>query len=385
MIRPRTSLVSAACVAILIGAFGRGPAVELIAGQAAADSRVPQFEYDPTWPKQPFPNNWIIGNVIGLDVDAKDHVWVLHRPATVTDQEKGASVGQPDAECCRAAPPVLELDAAGSLIQAWGPAPGTPWVDSEHGISVDHKDNVWIGSPSDSLLLKFTRAGKFQMQIGEKGHKTPTSTDPKILGGPNGVVDPVTNELYVADGYRNRRVIVFDADTGAFKRQWGAYGKPADDSVPWAFKPDGPPASQFQNVTGVSISRDGLVYVCDRGNSRVQVFKKDGTFIKEQLISPRTPRGTVDTIAFSPDPEQRYAYVADPRNMKIWILRRSDLQILGSFGRPGHFGGGFTSSAYVAVDSKHNLYVGEGQDGKRVQRFVYKGLGPAAPARPKAQ
>jgi len=269
------------------------------------------------------------------------------------------------------------------VIQTWGgPADGSPWVNQEHGIFVDHRDNVWIGSPQDSQLLKFTRSGKFLMRIGEPGHKEPTSNNPNILGGPAPWVDAKTNELYVADGYRNRRIAVFDADSGVFKRMWGAYGNRPDDGVPWRFNPEGtdqPPSPQFQTVTGVVISNDDLVYVSDRSNNRIQVFRKDGTFLREGFVLPKTPRGTIDTLAFSADREQRYLYDADPRNMKIWILRRSDLRVLGSFGHGGHQAGGFVSSAYVVTDSKGNLYVGEGQYGKRVQRFVYKGLSPAAP------
>jgi sugar lactone lactonase YvrE len=367
---------------ILLVALG-GAVIALKAEQskpATNQTQIPQFQFDPSWPKQPFPNYEILGNVIGLAIDAKQHIWVLHRPQTVTEQEKGAAFGVTDAVCCRPAKPVLEIDAAGNVVQSWGgPGAGYTWpVGAEHGIFVDHKDNVWIGSPQESHLLKFTREGKFLLQIGEPGHKEPTSTNPKILGGPAPFVDAATNELFVADGYRNRRVIVFDADTGAFKRMWGAYGNPPDDSVPWKFNPAGtdvPPSKQFQTVTGVVISKDGLVYVSDRSNNRIQVFQKNGTFVREGFVLPKTPRGTIDTLAFSQDPEQRFIYDADPRNMRVWILRRADLQVLGWFGYGGHQAGGFISPAYIVTDAKGNLYVGEGQDGKRVQRFLLKGLG----------
>ena len=345
--------------------------------QSGQTQMVPHFEWDPTWPK-PLAGGRILGNVIGVATDARDHIWVLNRPSSITEQERGAGFNLPDAPCCFPAPPVIEFDQAGNYIQGWGgPGPDTPWVDSEHGLFVDHKDNVWIGSPSDSQLLKYSRSGKFLLRIGEPGHKEGTSTNPKVLGGPAAWVDAATNELFVADGYRNRRVIVFDPDTGAYKRMWGAYGGKADDTVPWKFNPAGtdqPPSKQFQTVTGVSVSRDGLVYVGDRSNNRIQVFKRDGTFLMERFILPKTPRGTVDTIAFSTDPAQQFLYNADPRNMRIWILRRSDMEILGHFGQGGHFGGQFNSSAYVVTDKKGNLYVGEGVDGRRVQRFLYKGL-----------
>ena len=297
-----------------------GPAEDQAAIEAA--DGVPYFEFDPTWPKLPFPNEgWIIGNVIGLAVDSRDHIWVLHRPSSVSEQARGAAFTQADAPCCRPAPPIVEFDQDGNFMQAWGgPGEGYTWVTSEHGIFVDHDDNVWVGSPSDSQLLKFTRTGEFLMQIGEPGHTERTSNNPGILGGPAPWVDPPTNELYVADGYRNRRIIVFDASTGAFKRQWGAYGNAPDDDLPWAFNPAGTdqePSTQFQTPTGVAVSADGMVYVADRSNNRIQVFERDGTFVQEQFILPRTPKGTVDTLAFSADPDQTFLYDADPRNMKV--------------------------------------------------------------------
>jgi DNA-binding beta-propeller fold protein YncE len=344
----------------------------------AGDDTIPRFEFDPSWPKQPFPNYEILGNVIGLAIDARDHIWVLNRHQTVTEQEQGAALTVPGALCCRPARPVVEIDRAGSVIQEWGgPEAGQTWVSMEHGIFVDRDDHVWIGSPQDSFLMKLTRDGRFLMSIGEPGHKEATSSNPKILGGPAPWVDSRTNELYVADGYRNRRVIVFDAATGSFKRMWGAYGKPPDDSVPWKFNPEGTdrtPSSQFQTTTGVIVSQDGLVYVADRSNNRIQVFKTDGTYVREVFIEPKTPRGTIHQLAFSTDPGQRFVYAADPRDMRIWVLRRRDLQVLSWFGYGGHQAGGFVSPACVAVDRDNNLYVGEGQEGKRVQRFLYKGL-----------
>ena len=374
------------CIATLQACGGGEPSETVAPVGEAGDAvvvdmarGVPYFEYDPTWPKQPFPNeDWVIGNVIGLAADSQDHIWVLHRPSSVSEQARGAAFTLADAPCCRPAPPVIEFDHDGNVIQAWGgPGEGYTWVNSEHGIFVDHNDYVWIGSPSDSHLMKFTRDGQFVMQIGEPGHTEGTSNDPGILGGPAPWVDPETNELYVADGYRNRRIAVFDPETGELQRQWGAYGNAPDDDLPWEFNPEGTdqaPSPQFQTVTGVSVSNDGLVYVADRSNNRIQVFERDGTFIQEQFILPRTPRGTIDTLAFSPDPDQTFLYNADPRNMKIWILRRADLKVLGSFGHGGSFPGGFASSAYVVTDSSGNLYVGEGVDGQRAQRFLYKGL-----------
>lgn len=356
----------------------------------------PIFQVDPFWPKQ-LPNQWIFGNISGLFVDAKDHVWVLTRPATVNDFEASADGDRPTARCCKRPPPVIEFDSAGNVVQAWGgPAKGYEWPlpdqekpraeyvsrgpMGEHTIAVDHNDHVWLGSngPSGTVILKFSRAGKFVMQIGKRGQNK-GSNDTQNLGGPAGlVVDPKTNELFVADGYVNRRVVVFDADTGAYKRHWGAYGQPPDDQ--WR----GPrnaavPAPQFNVVHCVKISKDDLVYVCDRGNSRIQVFRKDGTFIREQQVAAWSTRGSAFDIAFSPDPKQQFLYMLDGRNSRVWILRRDTLEVMNYFGHGGHQAGAFTAAHNLAVDSKHNLYVGEALEGKRVQKFVYKGLGPSNP------
>ncbi|HEV3062123.1 MAG TPA: hypothetical protein VGY48_27985 [Vicinamibacterales bacterium] len=346
-----------------------------------APTMVPQFQFDPTWPKQPFPNNWIVGNVIGVAVDPNDHIWILHRPSGLTDGEKAASLNPPAADCCIPAPPVIEFDQTGALMQAWGgPGDGYTWSKpgGEHGLSVDHKGNVWVGNLNDSHMLKFTPMGKFLLQIGRPGAGQTPNSDVTALAGATASVDPRTNELFVADGYQHRRVIVFDADSGAYKRHWGAYGKPPEDGAAGKYVPDAPLPPQFETVTCARVSHDGLVYVCDRTNHRFQVFKTDGTFVAEKVISPRTIQGTVHDIAFSGDAGQQFLYVPDPRNSKVFILRRSDLEIVGSFGHAGHFAGGFTNGSVVAVDSRGNLYVGEGADGKRVQRFLYKGMRSAS-------
>lgn len=351
------------------------------AGPAAA--RMPHFEYDHTWPKLPIPNGWIFGSVFGLGVDSRDHVFVMHLASRIVDAEFGAAFAKvPGADCCFAAPPVVEFDARGGVVNAWGGrGEGYTWTEDLHGLFVDHQDNVWIGSVSESHLLKFTHDGRYLMTVGTPGVKGPSSNNPSAFGGPAPFVDASTNELFVADGYRSRRVAVLDATTGAFKRAWGAYGEKPDDSVPWKFNPDGAdvtPSRQFQLASDLVVSADGFVYVADRSNNRIQVFKKDGTFVRERFILPKTPpTGTVSGLALSKDRQQEFLYNADPRDHRVWILRRSDLEILGSIGSPGHFAGAMNSPAYVTADSKGNLYVGEAQHGKRVQRFLYKGLRPA--------
>jgi len=407
---------SAAIVTLGIGTLilDRKASVEASAVQA------PRFEVDPLWPK-PLPNHWVIGNTIGVSVDAQDHVWIIHRAGSLEAKEVYAVTNPPGAECCLPAPPVLEFDQAGNLLASWGGTggPGYEWPASNHGITVDFKGNVWIGgngrtaaaapggeeagntagaaqakqapAPAkpvpgapphyhDSMVLKFTQDGKFLMAIGKAGASM-GSNDTENLGLPaKTFVDPKTNELYVADGYGNKRVIVFDADTGKYKRHWGAYGNKPDDKNLGPYKPDAPVAQQFRNPVHCSeLSHDGLLYVCDRVNDRIQVFKPDGTFVKEVFIAKNTlGDGSVWDIAFSKDPQQRYIYLADGANEKIYIMLRETLEILTSFGDGGRQPGQFYAVHSIASDSKGNLYTTETYRGQRVQRFVYKGLAPVA-------
>jgi len=260
-------------------------------GAAAAHAAdVPNFQVDPSWPKT-LPNNWIMGQASGVAVDAQDHIWMIQRPRTLTDDEKAASFNPPRTKCCVPAPPVMEFDQDGNFIRGWGGAgEGYDWPDIEHGIRIDYKGFVWIGGNgnNDGQIIKFTPEGKFVLQIGKAGPQT-NSSDLTRLGRPADVaVDPATNEVYVADGYHNHRVIVFDADTGAFKRMWGAYGKPPTDEK-ISYNPAAPPPQVFGNpVHCVKIARDGLVYVCDRQNDRIQVFHKDGTYVKEFMVAKDT-------------------------------------------------------------------------------------------------
>jgi sugar lactone lactonase YvrE len=358
----------------------------LLGGAAAvhgATVMAPRFEVDPMWPK-PLPNHWVMGETIGVSVDAQGHIWVLHRPTSLEDNELHATKTPPWAKCCSPAPPVLEFDQAGNLVGHWGgPGAGYDWPQRNHGITVDYKGNVWIGGndqgvPShDHMLLKFTREGKFLMQIG-KPSQSKGSDDVENLRLPaKTFVDPKTNELYVADGYGNHRVIVFDADTGQYKRHWGAYGhKPDDTIVP--YKPSDPPSPQFRNpVHCVMLSHDDLLYVCDRGNDRIQVFKPDGTFIKEAFIEKQTlGSGSTFDIAFSQDPQQKYMYVADGENQQVHILDRQSLEVLTSFGDGGRQPGQFYGVHSIATDAKGNIYTTETYRGQRVQKFVYKGLAP---------
>ena len=358
----------------------------------AQESRqqVPLFEPDPLW-SQALPNKWATGQVGGVAVDSHDNVWIFHRPATIPESERGASLKPPASECCIPAPSVLEFAPDGKFLQAWGgPGAGYEWFKSEHGIFVDSRDNVWLSGSAkeDNHILKFTNKGAFLMQIGHAGKNT-GSNDLENVGGPASLfVYPKTNELLVADGYFNHRVIVFDADTGKYKRHWGAYGKKPDDTYkfpPRAQLIQGPPPEQFNNpVHGVLVSNDELVYVADRTNNRFQVFRLDGTFIKEMFIARNTlqAEGTVHNFAFSPDKEQKFLYIVDGSNKAIRVLDRPTLRIVSNIGgHAGHNAREFFHAHSFAADSKGNLFIGEVNDGQRYYKYAFKGMGPVTATR----
>jgi DNA-binding beta-propeller fold protein YncE len=377
-------------VAVWLAAAAALPAAQDRAGQG-----VPTYQVDPAWPK-PLPNHWIVGAVAGVAVDARDHVWIVHRPSTLQPNETRS--------IWRAAPPVLEFDADGTLLSSWGgPGAGYEWPQLEHGIYVDDEDNVWLGGggEKDAQILKFTRAGQFLLQIGHQG-KNRGSNDTENLGAASQmIVDAAAHELYVADGYVNHRVIVFDSHTGAYRRHWGAYGRQPDDNYfaaagerlpgpfngalqhenrPSQYDPNGPPPPQFRIVHAVRIARDGLVYVCDRTNDRLQVFDKSGRFVRERFIAKETfGSGSVWDIGFSPDPGQRFAIVIDGTNQQVYVLDRASLEIVSTFGGAGRWAGQFYGAHNLAVNSRGDLFITETYEGKRVQKFRYTGLsGPSA-------
>ena len=378
-------------VLVVLTASGVLVAREL-AGQSRNSVQAPYFEVDPLWPK-PLPNHWVLGSTIGVSVDERDHVWIIHRgSATLGNNENGLELNPPTGECCAGAPPVLEFDPEGNLVGHWGgPGEGYEWPASNHGITIDYKGNVWIGGNGDmdSQVLKFTKQGKFLLQVGKSAaRKGPNNAqgNPTYVGGSNDqvsfgrvakiFVDPAANEAYLADGYLNKRVAIIDADSGKLKRYWGAYGNKPDDTNLGPYKPDAPPAQQFRNpVHCADLSRDGLVYVCDRQNNRLQVFTKEGKFVKEQFFAKNSlSEGAVWDVAFSKDPQQTYIFLADGRNMKIRVLRRENLEELTSFGDGGRQPGQFYAVHSIATDSTGNLYTTETYEGKRVQKFSYKGL-----------
>jgi DNA-binding beta-propeller fold protein YncE len=346
-------------------------ATEVVAGVDAKN--VPQFQVDPFWPK-PLPNNWLVGQVAGVHVDKRDHVWIIHRPASLSDREVGATSNPPISKCCFPAPPVLEFDQEGNLVRYWGgPGAGYEWPASEHGIYVDNNDFVWIGGngEKDSQILKFTLAGKFVLQIGKAGQGK-GSNDTSNLGKPAGIqIDEAAREVYVADGYGNRRVIVFDSETGAYKRHWGAYGKTPSDTPMPAYNPANTPSQQFGSpVHCVRFSKDNLVYVCDRINNRYQVFRKDGMFVSESFFEKSTLlNGSVSDLVLSTDPGQMYLFMVDGVNNELRIVDRKSAKTLARVGRPGRMAGQFHVVHNIAIDSRGNLYTTEVNTGQRVQKF----------------
>ena len=423
----------------------------------SSTGKTPGFVVDPGWPQR-LPNNWLLGQIGGLHVDHHDHIWVYNRPRTMTNEEAGLEGPIPGAnnekglpvnglgqvraygaiaDCCKAAPSVLEFNADGKLLRSWG-GPADPgfiggkckaeagciWPSSEHGIYIDHNDNVWIagnsaqagrgGAPwntnkegGDGFILKFDMDGNFKMRIGGTP-KGPDSNDtrgginetPLLYQPADLVVDPATNRLYAADGYGNRRVLVMDANTGKYIGHFGAYGNnPVDDagaraSGTWiadAAKGNKKPTFFRNPAHCVKIANDGKIYVCDRGNDRIQVFDKNDPalgkpcanpngeagkcgFVAEQFISDHTNViGTAVSMSFSADKAQSCLYIGDNANMTMYILNRSNLQELGRLGRSGRMPGDFHWLHQVSVDTKGNIYTAEVDTGKRIQKFVRYG------------
>ena len=381
MKRIGTASIAVAALVAAVAFLGHVDLAKNAAAQARAPREVPRFEVDPTWPK--LPAKWVWGQVSSVSVDERDHAWILQRPGTIRTDQKG-----------RAAPPVMEFDAAGNFVQGWGgPGAGYDWPEIEHGIYVDPRGFVWIGGngKTDHHLLKFTRDGKFVMQIGKKGASKGNTDTENVNQAADTFYHAKTNELFVADGYGNRRLIVFDADTGAFKRMWGAFGNAPADKVPPkpkvpeesripAMEETGNGPDQFvPPVHAARVSNDDLVYVSDRGGKRVQVFTLDGKFLSQTFVdrwceAPHCGNGqTVASTAFSHDREQRYLYVASRSPARIWVYDRKTMQPLDSFGRLGIAPGEFYVLHHMNTDSKGNLYTTEVQDGKRAQKFVFKG------------
>jgi DNA-binding beta-propeller fold protein YncE len=361
-------------------------AAEAMDDMADQAGQVPLFQVDPFWPK-PLPGHWLIGPAIGVATDPNDGVWMVQRNTPdqfVARTEIGLAQEPPLSECCRPGPPILHFDADGNLLHAWG-GPGTEtgnytWPQSNHGITVDGEGNIWIGGNGgdDRHILKFTQDGRFLAQYGTPG--VPLNSNSQTTFGQVAHLEyePSLQEIFVADGYGNRRVAVLDAATGAMKRYWGARGnRPSDDAVP-AYRPGETPPGQFRTpVHCANRTDDGLVYVCDRPSNRLSVFQTDGTFVKEIIIAPATlSQGSTWDVAFSPDAAQRFMYLADGQNMKVYVMDRQSLEILYSFGDGGRQPGLFFAVHSIATDSEGNIFTTETYEGSRLQKFRYMGMGP---------
>jgi len=335
------------------------------------------FIAEPFWPKQ-LPKGWIIGETPGIHADKNDHIWIIQRPASVSPRILRNTEGPYVPDCCSTAPSVMRFDKEGNLLQAWEIRDTTVqasdgnqmFVGSEHGMYVDDSLNVWVGNSKNHMVLKYSSDGELLLQIGQNG-KTNGSNDTTLLGGPADMaVDHVANEVFVADGYANRRVIVFDATTGTYKRHWGGFGeRPHDGPLPDYDQVDS--IRSFKTVLhAIVLSNDGLLYVGDRSNSRIQVFRKDGTYVTQFFVSRKSGSGTVWDMAFSRDPEQSILYVSDAKNMKIWVYDRATFEVLGSFGSGGRNAGQFGWLHGITMDSEGNLYTSEVNPGLRVQKFM---------------
>jgi hypothetical protein len=375
----RNVLIGTALIAVFtVLGVGQNIATKTAMAQAAGTVMAPRFEVDPAWPK-PLPNGMQLGQTIGVSVDANDHVWIVHR---ANPDAVEAAADNKTGLCCKTSDPIMEFDQAGNLLRHWGGknGPGYEWPSSNHGIWVDYKGNVWIGGNGgqDGEILKFTQDGKFIMKVGGMYPAADSNATDRFWKVAKIHIYPKTNEVFVADGYGNKRVAVVDADTGKMKRFWGAYGNKPDDGPLGAYVPGGPLVQQFRGpVHCAEPSNDGLVYVCDRTNDRLQIFTLEGKFVNEVQVMPESRSdGSTWDVDFSKDPEQKYLFLADGRNQKVHIFDRKSMVELTNFGSGGHYPGEWYSLHSIALDSHGNLYTTETYEGRRVQKFTYKGLSP---------
>ena len=406
----RSGRAAAFAVAISLGAL---VVYATVGAQAPA---VPNYKFDPSWPK-PLPNKWKMGGVTGLAVDRNDDVWVLNRPNDLTDIELHAELTPPVADCCARPPSMIHIDKNGNVIGSFDAPQG-------HGMDVDSKGFVYIGQ--DTVRKYDPKTG---MVVGEVprvpeteggGRAGGRGTAPRVpgRGGPGPVsgflgrggapagegaargagaaafrakypastqmivggieeirLDEAANEMYVADSYLGGRVMVFDMTTFAFKRGWGAYGRPLSEisinDADRAYTPGGPMPKEFRGHLTLNFSNDGLVYAADRNANRIHVTTKEGKFLKEFIVAPTTGvGGATGGVAFSPDKQQRLLFISDLTNNKLWFLNRDDGKIVGQMGNMGENGGSWFGFHMIAVDSRGNIYTGEVFAGERVQRFV---------------
>ena len=382
MKRVRQLLVGALVTAILSSACGGAPMPDASeetpmpdATQQDSASGDPVFQVDPLWP-QALPEDWMFGNVVGVAVDSQDNVWVAHRPRSQNGSE--------------GTPPVLAFDPAGNVIKSWGGRDAIPeWGTQEHGLYIDYQDNVWVGfggglpydintpeTTDNANFLKLSPDGELLLAVGEFGMGTEGSNSTMYLGQPTDVyVDPETDEAFIADGYTNRRVIVVDANTGEYKRHWGGYGNPPDDTPPQTMASrrdaDSEQPQQFNTPHCLAGADDGLLYVCDRGNQRIQIFQRDGTFVSDAFVKTADDPGPGEApqdIDFSRDPDQRLLFVIG--GGRVYAIDRETMEVTVVFGRRGRQPGQFLSAHSATLDSSGNLYVTETTVGSRIQKFV---------------
>ena len=395
LIKPAARAVTLCCFL----ALAASPAARAQIASPAPDA--PRYRVDPFWPKR-LPNKWSMQQIVDIYVDKDDNIWVLNRRSDARPDELGAMTTPPRAECCVLGPEVLEFDTDGNVLKSWGGPDYVPgWPGRLQTLGVDGAGNVWMSGtmPGDGIV-KFSSDGKLLWDFGHRGPKAPadqvkqnnqqTDIFPPGIGSFD--FDNDAREIYITDGFLNKRVLVYDMDNGAFKRGWGGHGIPLskiDNNPTPNYDISGPPPDQEQFAPAlhcVHLSKDGLVYVCERGSDRIQVFTKEGKFVTSFFVHPSTqargpncggpwglkdpPCGTVYHLALSTDPEQKYIFVADGTNNMVWILNRKDGSPAGSFGGSGRYAGQLHWIDAVAVDSKGNVYTGEVEDGKRIQKFI---------------
>ena len=373
----------------------------ILGGTQGALAQSAVYKVDPAWPK-PLPNKWSMQQIVDMAVDKEDHIWIVNRQSDARPDELGAMTKPPRSECCVLGPEIIEFDQAGNVVRAWGgPKYTEGWPGRLQTMFVDRDKNVWLSGtmPGDGII-KYTKDGKFVSDFGHRGPKVPadqvkqnnqqTDIFPPGIGSFH--LDEDAREIYISDGFLNKRILVYDMDAGAFKRGWGGHGVPLseidNDPTP-PYDISGPPPDQKQFAPAlhcVHLSRDGFVYVCERGSDRVQVFTKQGKFVMQFFVHPATqsrgencggiwsttapPCGTVYHLALSTDPQQKFIFVADGTNNIVWIFNRKDGTPAGSFGGNGRYAGNLHWIDSIVVDSKNNVYTGEVEDGKRVQKFV---------------
>jgi hypothetical protein len=378
--------------AALVVTTGISLAAFCMSTRVEARQSAPRYLFDPAWPK-PLPNNWKMGGVTGLVVDKDDNVWVLNRPNDTTEAEDNASTSPPTAHCCVRPPTMIHVSKTGDVIGSFDAPQG-------HGMDVDGQGFVYIGQDtvrkydpkSGQVVKELPRVSEAQPQGGGRGRgnadpaerakavaafraKYPPTT-PQIVGQIEEIrLDERAREMYVADSYLGGRVMIYDLDTFAFKRGWGAYGKPlaqiSTNDADRDYTPNGPMPRDFRGHLTLNFSNDGLVYAADRNANRIHVTDKQGKFIKEFVVAPETGEGgATGGIAFSHDPEQRLLVISDLTNNHIWFLNRADGKVLDRMGSMGDNGGQWYGLHMIAIDSQGNIYTGEVQNGERVQRFV---------------